>query len=553
MKCLVNDKRYVCLLAVIMSIIILMVFGTGAIVASASDHQNINGNNQGADLDEDKDNTDHPEVISIQTVLPYVRIFYHAENQEEVPVVSIEDEELEPISDDGNWKSLPGIHYWFLIDTFCVDWDSARQEINAFYEDIKEGDSISLYMISSNSIELFYSEVKWEEADTEDISELDLPEIEREDSSENQLFDAVNDFIEEINGKKEKYYRPCDEVNSYFDDKNNVIAIVSDGQSVNINNYNSAEAAEAKKMNIPVYQIDVFSSEEGAEDGCIRKSAIEGSEDSTNLFEYFIKGSHGKKLKKPGDLLTELQNTYVKTYRYSDNNKSHGRIRIELNEETVFEKTVSDFDYVEEYQNGDDEEQSGYKEKKEIATGMDATISDADADGQDLESKEKKGFFKKYWLFILGGGIILIGLITAIVLIVSANRKNAEASRRVIKARPIDVGNEDEEMTATSDKVAAGVPVKLDIVLPGENVETRHIRINKTAFVGRAKICEIRINHNTISRQHFIIECRDKNFYIQDLGSGNGTYLNGVKLTHIRRIEKGDRIRAGEVDITVRW
>jgi pSer/pThr/pTyr-binding forkhead associated (FHA) protein len=36
---------------------------------------------------------------------------------------------------------------------------------------------------------------------------------------------------------------------------------------------------------------------------------------------------------------------------------------------------------------------------------------------------------------------------------------------------------------------------------------------------------------------------------VQDLGSTNGTYLNGAKLETPRRLTKGDVVRVGETDL----
>ena len=51
------------------------------------------------------------------------------------------------------------------------------------------------------------------------------------------------------------------------------------------------------------------------------------------------------------------------------------------------------------------------------------------------------------------------------------------------------------------------------------------------------------------SRRHFQIELCDGHYYIQDLGSTNGTYLNGKRIDHKERIFSGDVITMGGVDI----
>ena len=48
---------------------------------------------------------------------------------------------------------------------------------------------------------------------------------------------------------------------------------------------------------------------------------------------------------------------------------------------------------------------------------------------------------------------------------------------------------------------------------------------------------------------HFRIELCDGHYYIQDLDSTNGTYVNGRKIDRKERIFSGDVITMGGVDI----
>lgn len=56
-----------------------------------------------------------------------------------------------------------------------------------------------------------------------------------------------------------------------------------------------------------------------------------------------------------------------------------------------------------------------------------------------------------------------------------------------------------------------------------------------------------------VSRRHARIFFRDSRFYIEDLGSTNGTYLNGVRLDPYspRPLGDGDEIRLGQISIRV--
>lgn len=72
----------------------------------------------------------------------------------------------------------------------------------------------------------------------------------------------------------------------------------------------------------------------------------------------------------------------------------------------------------------------------------------------------------------------------------------------------------------------------------------------KTVWVfGRSEDCDFVYSAPKASRRHFQIELCDSHYYIQDLGSTNGTYVNGRRLEHTERIFSGDVITMGGVDI----
>ncbi|HEY5058979.1 MAG TPA: FHA domain-containing protein [Gaiellaceae bacterium] len=51
------------------------------------------------------------------------------------------------------------------------------------------------------------------------------------------------------------------------------------------------------------------------------------------------------------------------------------------------------------------------------------------------------------------------------------------------------------------------------------------------------------------SAQHVRIEPRDDGVWVLDLGSTNGTFVNGERLDRARRLEPGDVVRVGETDL----
>jgi predicted component of type VI protein secretion system len=52
-----------------------------------------------------------------------------------------------------------------------------------------------------------------------------------------------------------------------------------------------------------------------------------------------------------------------------------------------------------------------------------------------------------------------------------------------------------------------------------------------------------------VSARHARFEPRRDGVWIQDLGSTNGTYLNGVRLERPRRLSPGDVVRVGDTDL----
>jgi hypothetical protein len=53
------------------------------------------------------------------------------------------------------------------------------------------------------------------------------------------------------------------------------------------------------------------------------------------------------------------------------------------------------------------------------------------------------------------------------------------------------------------------------------------------------------------SAQHARFESRRDGLWVEDIGSTNGTFVNGARVTTPRRLGKGDVVRVGQTDFTV--
>jgi hypothetical protein len=96
-------------------------------------------------------------------------------------------------------------------------------------------------------------------------------------------------------------------------------------------------------------------------------------------------------------------------------------------------------------------------------------------------------------------------------------------------------------------------------------LDTGHLVVVKSADLERGEDFELNSAQLTIGRgsqndiaiasdeyasaRHARFEPRQDGVWVQDLGSTNGTYLNGTRLDRPRRLSHGDIVRVGETDL----
>ncbi len=63
--------------------------------------------------------------------------------------------------------------------------------------------------------------------------------------------------------------------------------------------------------------------------------------------------------------------------------------------------------------------------------------------------------------------------------------------------------------------------------------------------IGRAPGCKVKVEDTYVSQLHARVFRRESEVLIEDLGSTNGTFCNGKKVSGSMRLNKGDRIQVG--------
>jgi pSer/pThr/pTyr-binding forkhead associated (FHA) protein len=66
--------------------------------------------------------------------------------------------------------------------------------------------------------------------------------------------------------------------------------------------------------------------------------------------------------------------------------------------------------------------------------------------------------------------------------------------------------------------------------------------------LGRSRECDIRLADTNVSRRHAEVRREDETYWIVDLGSTNGTELNGRRVER-EQLSDGDRITLGATDV----
>ena len=179
-------------------------------------------------------------------------------------------------------------------------------------------------------------------------------------------------------------------------------------------------------------------------------------------------------------------------------------------------------------------------------------------------------------LIIAAVCVVFIAAIVILVCVRNSRKKNEDLARmnrrkqelannqfgtnQMSQKAPIQKTMNQELDDMLSDSNTLAIPndsltksILLDLYKNGVLIKSYNATVNGSIIVGRGEICDVVIHDSKISRQHFAFEYDGESLYIQDLNTKNGTIFNGVKMTHKRRVESGDKINIGDIEIVVRW
>lgn len=148
----------------------------------------------------------------------------------------------------------------------------------------------------------------------------------------------------------------------------------------------------------------------------------------------------------------------------------------------------------------------------------------------------KLGFLAVLWLFVLSA--------------VSVIRSDIFGTKVTAPARPPK--QEQKPPTKSKrNKPARGTPTKLQVV-SGPNAGQSVPLGDTPILLGRGTDAAIRLDDDYVSTRHARFATNGEQWFVEDLGSTNGTYLGSQRLTSPTPIGIGIEVRLGKTIVELR-
>jgi pSer/pThr/pTyr-binding forkhead associated (FHA) protein len=107
--------------------------------------------------------------------------------------------------------------------------------------------------------------------------------------------------------------------------------------------------------------------------------------------------------------------------------------------------------------------------------------------------------------------------------------------------------------TAAPAKASRGGKAPTQVVVhdAGKDKSTV-VALRGSTDIGRGSACAIRLEDTYVSQMHARLADRDGSWYVEDLGSTNGTYLNERRVQSPVEVHAGDVVRVGKTVLELR-
>ena len=187
------------------------------------------------------------------------------------------------------------------------------------------------------------------------------------------------------------------------------------------------------------------------------------------------------------------------------------------------------------------------------------TISDVCDDSMEKNplSSEPLTFKKAFtWKdavpFVLGA--LAVAAVCAAVVIFARRKKQPPFEMPPVKVEyQVQHVEAAPRMTVTSPAPGMNqANLTVEIASGAQSGQKLEFSIQSSAIWGRSReMCDISFDDRRISKQHCVLEVKDGGILLTDLGSQNGTYINGIRIQKPHPIHLGDMLRIGDTTLRV--
>ncbi len=169
----------------------------------------------------------------------------------------------------------------------------------------------------------------------------------------------------------------------------------------------------------------------------------------------------------------------------------------------------------------------------------------------DAREKDIGYFLGKYWYIPAGAAAAVCVAVLCVVLKKRSKRRQGGAGGP--GGEPVSLPGETALRGSVILEQADSLPVEVTVI-DRNGLERRvNTAVAGAYIIGRdAELCDLCIEDKRLSRQHCALMYEDGMLKIRDLGSTNGTRVNGIAVSHPRSIIDGDIIEAANTRLRVR-
>lgn len=130
------------------------------------------------------------------------------------------------------------------------------------------------------------------------------------------------------------------------------------------------------------------------------------------------------------------------------------------------------------------------------------------------------------------------------------NGERLEGARPIQGGDVISLGGKFQVRLEGAEEAKNSTPV---LTLTGPEGTHRFAMVGDEIVLGRSPDCDISIGRKSISRRHLKVFLKEGKFFVDDMGSQNGTRVNGDKIRGVTEIGPDDEIRVSEYTIRVSY